>query len=217
MSRSKDEKISTQRRKNFRTFAGELISGTSSASLVSTRACLVISARVKGRTLSRIQKSYAKLVNNARFSSSPSSVWSKASKKVSIHPEIFPLYADQVNKVAVVTEVPDLNWLKSEVTSKSPFPVSDVLNGLISDDEIYSVSRYQRNWSSPGPDGIQPFFWKRLKHCRVILRFFANCFLKKPSKIPVEFFSGLTYLIPKKDSVVSIEDVRPITCLNACL
>ena len=71
-----------------------------------------------------------------------------------------------------------------------------------------------RNWASPGPDGIQGFWWKRLSSVHGLLCHYFHMFLVGDEALPVWFPVGRTLLLPKKLDVTNPQNFHPITCLN---
>ena len=70
-----------------------------------------------------------------------------------------------------------------------------------------------RNWSTPGPDRIVIFWWKRANCLHVgIVRAF-QVIAQSDQEVPLWFAEGRTSLIPKPGEFSS-ENQRPITCLN---
>ena len=71
----------------------------------------------------------------------------------------------------------------------------------------------KRNWSTPGPDRIVNFWWKRANCLHVgIVRAF-QVIAQSDQDVPLWFTEGRTSLIPKPGEFSS-ENQRPITCLN---
>lgn len=78
---------------------------------------------------------------------------------------------------------------------------------------IKEAIRFLPNWKAAGPDRVYNFFIKKLTtlHNKLI---YAICkAVKQPDTIPESFYTGITYLIPKKDNAKAPDELRPITCL----
>lgn len=67
---------------------------------------------------------------------------------------------------------------------------------------------------SPGPDGIQPVFYRRYwsELGDSLTQFCIDCFTH--SSIPVEINNSYITLIPKKESLETMSDFRPIGLCN---
>ncbi|GJQ79580.1 hypothetical protein Trydic_g16424 [Trypoxylus dichotomus] len=71
------------------------------------------------------------------------------------------------------------------------------------------------NFSVPGPDGINSYWWKKFKATHVHLARIINMFLRDPTQIPDRLCEGRTILVYKKGDTVAPQNYRPITCLNS--
>ena len=94
-----------------------------------------------------------------------------------------------------------------EITSNDIVPA-------INSDLLTAAIRRLKNWASPGPDGIQGFWWKRLSSVHDFLCDYFHNFLMGDVDLPVWFPVGRTLLIPKSNDLSSPQNYRPITCLN---
>jgi len=74
--------------------------------------------------------------------------------------------------------------------------------------------RTLRNWASPGPDGIQGFWWKCFSSVHLFLYKVFNQFLMGDMELPIWSPVGGTLLIPKATDLTNPKNYRPITCLN---
>ena len=84
----------------------------------------------------------------------------------------------------------------------------------IPEENLSKETNKRKNWTAPGIDGIQNFWWKRLKPARKALKraFEKN---KNGNKlIPVWWPTGRTVLLPKTKDLSHEKNYRPITCLN---
>ena len=72
----------------------------------------------------------------------------------------------------------------------------------------------RKNWTAPGIDGIQNFWWK---HCPAVWEYLLKGFnewMVFEESIPEWIATGRTILLPKSDDLSNRADYRPITCLN---
>lgn len=67
--------------------------------------------------------------------------------------------------------------------------------------------------TSPGPDGITYANWRSVDPEAVVLTLIINIYIKY-RKIPEGWKNTMTVLIPKKERINEIGDVRPITLMN---
>ena len=73
-----------------------------------------------------------------------------------------------------------------------------------------------KNWSAPGIDGIQNFWWKKFQGVwKALVRSF-NEWIEQPDRIPEWVTHGRTVLLPKLEDLSDEKEYRPITCLNTC-
>ena len=79
--------------------------------------------------------------------------------------------------------------------------------------DCFDCIKKKKNWSSPGPDKIVNFWWKKLPAVlSIIFKTFFNI-INQHAQVERWFCRGRTGLIPK-DSEWAIPNQRPITCLN---
>ena len=73
----------------------------------------------------------------------------------------------------------------------------------------------RKNWSSPGVDGIQNYWWKKLDSTWPPLVRCFNKMVESPAMYVEEWFvQGRTVLLPKEEDLTKAELYHPITCLN---
>ena len=80
-----------------------------------------------------------------------------------------------------------------------------------SEAECYDNIRRKKNWSSPGPDKIANFWWKKLDLVKYVYPLFYRI-INETIPAPEWYCRGRTVLIPK-DGDWAIPNQRPITCL----
>ena len=86
----------------------------------------------------------------------------------------------------------------------------------ITEKNFYDIVKKRKNWSAPGIDGIQNFWWKKLKGAwKSIIRCFTR-WREQPEVIPDWLTQVRTVLLPKTEDLSSERNYRPITCLNTC-
>ncbi|XP_045463748.1 uncharacterized protein LOC123673305 [Harmonia axyridis] len=102
------------------------------------------------------------------------------------------------------------SWIKEAEKESSRYSSENV---EITVEDIKSVLRRTNNWSSPGVDGIQNYWWKHFMATHQHLAKIFQQTLKDPTKIPHYFTQGNTIMIPKGETTQDPERYRPITCL----
>ena len=102
------------------------------------------------------------------------------------------------------------------VAKKIREKVKNVQEFTITEKNFYDIVKKRKNWSAPGIDGIQNFWWKKLKGAwKSIIRCFTR-WREQPEVIPDWLTQGRTVLLPKIEDLSSERNYRPITCLNTC-
>ena len=92
--------------------------------------------------------------------------------------------------------------------------IRDVKNFEVSAQQIGRIIKRRKNWSAPGIDGIQNFWWKKFHGVWEALERTMNKWADQPESTPEWLMLGRTVLLPKIDDLSFEEDYRPITCLN---
>ena len=108
----------------------------------------------------------------------------------------------------------DVTWLRliREAIAKKVPPPSDESWGLQTSQAVKILSK-KRNWSSPGPDKLVNYWWKRAQVLHVgVVKAFVSISESKED-YPPWFSEGKTRLIPQSGEFTS-ENQRPITWLN---
>ena len=72
----------------------------------------------------------------------------------------------------------------------------------------------KKNWTAPGIDGIQNYWWKKFKAAQRALKREFERIRDNNKLIPVWWPSGRTILLPKMKDLSDEKKYRPITCLN---
>ena len=85
---------------------------------------------------------------------------------------------------------------------------------IIDGKKLYETVKKRKNWTAPGTDGIQNFWWKKLTGTwKVIIDYFKK-WMEQPEEIPTWLTQGRTVLLPKTEDVSNEKNYRPITRLN---
>ena len=71
----------------------------------------------------------------------------------------------------------------------------------------------KKNWSSPGTDGIQIYWIKKMTALQKAEVYEINKYLNNEKEIPDWLGRGRTVLIPKSNDLTKTDKYRPITCL----
>ena len=108
---------------------------------------------------------------------------------------------------------PSLPWME-EVAGKLKGMSIEVKEFDVTEEKLTEIIKKRKNWSSPGIDGIQNYWWKKFKPaqqalCRALRRIKEN-----HSLIPDWFPAGRTVMLPKTNELSNVKERRPITCLN---
>ena len=101
-----------------------------------------------------------------------------------------------------------------DIERKIAEKVKGVKQFNVTKSKLAKTIKKRKNWSAPGIDGIQNFWWKQLNCCwDKSVTVFEN-FKLNPDQIPAWFMLGRTVLLPKTEVIDSVDLFRPITCLN---
>ena len=93
------------------------------------------------------------------------------------------------------TQTPYRKWMKT-VAKEIAEKVTDVHVLVIDEKKLCEIVRKRKNWSAPGIDGIQNFWWKKLKGAlNSIIRCF-NQWIEHPEEIPTWIMQERTVLLP---------------------
>ena len=111
------------------------------------------------------------------------------------------------------TQTPHRKWMNM-VARKLSKKVTDVQEFKIDDKKLYEMVKKRKNWTAPGIDGIQNFWWKKLTETWKAI---TDCFTKWmewPEEIHTWLTQGQTVLLAKTEDVSNKKNYHPITCLN---
>lgn len=84
----------------------------------------------------------------------------------------------------------------------------------VTEAEVKETLKKMKNYSAPGPDAINGFWWKKLGAVHAHIARVFNEYARNPESIPNWVAEGRTVLIYKKGDPTKPENYRPITCLN---
>ncbi|XP_044261169.1 uncharacterized protein LOC123009112 [Tribolium madens] len=83
-------------------------------------------------------------------------------------------------------------------------------------EEVQGALTGARNFSAPGPDGINTYWWKKFPSTHPHLVRIFNAWMHGEQGIPQWFVECRTVLLPTNGDLSDPKNYRPITCLNAC-
>ncbi len=84
----------------------------------------------------------------------------------------------------------------------------------ITDENLMREVAKRKNWTAPGIDGIQNFWWKKFEPAQKALRRAFGEIYENTAMIPEWWPSGRTVMPPKTKDLSDEKNYRPITCLN---
>ena len=79
---------------------------------------------------------------------------------------------------------------------------------------LQHILKKRKNWSAPGIDGIQNFWWKKLISTWRPLTNAMNCWIDRPELISTWITYEQTVLTPKSNELPDEKNYGLITCLN---
>ena len=104
-------------------------------------------------------------------------------------------------------------WMES-VREQLRDKITNVKEYNITEETLEKETKKRKNWTAPGIDTIQNFWWKRLKPARKGLKRAFEQVKENNDLIPVWWPSGRTVLLPKTIDLTNEKNYHPITCLN---
>ena len=84
----------------------------------------------------------------------------------------------------------------------------------VSVEEVTNAIKGTKNFSAPGWDGINNYWWKKFAVTHQYLARIFTSYINGETIIPDWLVEGRTVLIPKKGDLSNPKNYRPITCLN---
>ena len=112
-------------------------------------------------------------------------------------------------------KTPHRRWMNT-VARRIREKVTNVQEFTITEEIFCEAVRKRKNWSAPGLDGIQNFWWKKLRGSWKAVVMCFKRWVEQPDTIPERVTEGRTILLPKSEDLCSERNYRPITCLNTC-
>lgn len=108
---------------------------------------------------------------------------------------------------------PNMPWME-EVKAELGERVNHVSEFATTDEHMKKEVAKRKNWTAPGIDGIQNFWWKKFEPAQKALRTVFSEIYQNTTMIPEWWPSGRTVLLPKTKNLNDEKNYRPITCLN---
>ena len=110
-------------------------------------------------------------------------------------------------------ETPNRQWM-NEIGKRISSKITVVKDFKICEEDLNSIIRKRKNWSAPGIDGVQNFWWKQFEEARKTAVRIMKKYKEEPESIPEWLPRGRTVMIPKTERRDNVKEQRPITCLN---
>ena len=92
--------------------------------------------------------------------------------------------------------------------------VENVKDFVVTSEILSKVIKKRKNWTAPGADGIQNYWWKKFHKVWPCLVKALRKITEDPNSTPEWFPIGRTVLLPKTGRRDLVSEYRPITCLN---
>ncbi|XP_044748928.1 uncharacterized protein LOC123309723 [Coccinella septempunctata] len=102
------------------------------------------------------------------------------------------------------------HWIRDAEAESAKFQMEDI---NITTEHIRTALKKTNNWSSPGVDKIQNYWWKHFTASHEHLARLFRETLTDPTRIPEFFTLGVTHMLPKGINTTDPKKYRPITCL----
>ena len=110
-------------------------------------------------------------------------------------------------------KTPKRKWMQT-VANKIKDKVMQVEDMTINMGMLPHILKKRKNWSAPGIDGIQNFWWKKLTSTWRPLTNAMNCWTDRPELISRWITYEQIVLTPKSNELPDEKNYEPITCLN---
>ena len=108
---------------------------------------------------------------------------------------------------------PSMPWME-EVKLELNEKANIVSEFGITEDKLRKETSKRKNWTAPGVDGIQNFWWKKFIPVQKALAKVLTILYEDTAMIPEWWPSGRTVLLPKTKNLGDEKNYRPIKCLN---
>ena len=109
--------------------------------------------------------------------------------------------------------MPNMPWME-EVKAELSEKANIVSQFEITEEKLRKETSKRKNWTAPGIDGIQNYWWKKFTSTQKALAKSSTSLYQDTSRIPEWWPSGRTVLLPKMKNLSDEKNYRPITCLN---
>ena len=108
---------------------------------------------------------------------------------------------------------PNMPWME-EVKAELSEKANIVSQFEITEEKLRKETSKRKNWTAPGIDGIQNYWWKKFTSAQKVLAKSFTSLYQDTSRIPEWWPSGRTVLLPKMKNLSDEKNYHPITCLN---
>ena len=108
---------------------------------------------------------------------------------------------------------PNMPWME-EVKAEFSEKANTVSQFEIAEEKLRKETSKIKNWTAPGIDGIQNYWWKKFTSAQKVLAKSFTSLYEDMSRIPEWWPSGKTVLLPKTKNLSDEKNYHPITCLN---
>ena len=108
---------------------------------------------------------------------------------------------------------PHMPWME-EVKAELNEKANIVTKFEITEEKLKKETSKRKNWTAPGVDGVQNFWWKKFTPAQKALARILTTIYEDNKMIPEWWPSGRTVLLPKVKDLSDEKNYRPITCLN---
>ena len=82
--------------------------------------------------------------------------------------------------------------------------------------KLQQTVKKRKNWSAPGIDGVQNFWWKKFRGIWSGILRCSSQWLEQPDEMSDWLTQGRTVLLPKTEDLSNMRNYHAITCFNIC-
>ena len=108
---------------------------------------------------------------------------------------------------------PNMPWME-EVKAELSEKANIVSQFEITEEKLRKETSKRKNWTAPGIDGIQNYWWKKFTSAQKALAKSFTILYQDTFRIPEWWPLGRTVLLPKTKNPSDEKNYPPITCLN---
>ena len=108
---------------------------------------------------------------------------------------------------------PNMPWME-EVKAELSKKANIVSQFEVTEEKLRKETSKRKNWTAPGIDGIQNYWWKKFTSAQKALAKAFTSLYQDTSRMPEWWLSGRTVLLPNTKNLSDEKNYRPITCLN---